>query len=94
MVALNILNCNFAEEAESLPATPEQPETENHQGELVDSEDDSEDDEYLPSQSQPSGSSGSFLNPSSQNVDVSYFPYSLVKQCNTCITLKIKVLMI
>ena len=61
MVALNILNCNFAEEAEPLPATPEQPETENHQGELVDSED----DEYLPSQSQPSGSSGSFINPSS-----------------------------
>ena len=41
---------------------------EEHGGAFVDEE---EDDDYLPSQGQQSGSSASFLNPSSQNIEVS-----------------------
>ena len=61
------------DDAEPLPSTPEQPEeVEEHGGAFVDEEeDDNEDEDYLPSQGQQSGSSASFLNPSSQNIEVS-----------------------
>lgn len=63
-------------DAEALPATPEQPEELKAQdGEFL--EDEEEDDicdkDYVPpsnSQGQQSGSSASFLNPSSQNTEV------------------------
>jgi hypothetical protein len=64
-------------DAEALPATPEQPEELKAQdGEFLEDEeeDDIFDKDYVPpsnSQGQQSGSSASFLNPSSQNIEVS-----------------------
>ena len=60
-------------DAESLPITPNKPElVEDFLGVYVeDGGDDPGDEDFLPSQGQESGSSATFLNPSSQHIEVS-----------------------
>lgn len=65
----------FVSDAESLPPTPDQPElVEDFTGDFAeeDDEDDQNDEDYLPSQGQESGSSASILNPSSQQIEVRF----------------------